>query len=95
MRHHGGRETYEAAGAEHRLPARKDRDVAVELDQRLLDILRCPAPEHGELRPGRGDDPAADYLTCVSCGRSYPVDPDGIPVLLLDEAIGPDAEAGG
>jgi uncharacterized protein YbaR (Trm112 family) len=61
--------------------------VAVELDQRLMDILRCPSPDHAPLRPGTADDPQADALTCTSCGRTYPVT-DGIPVLLLDEAIG-------
>jgi uncharacterized protein YbaR (Trm112 family) len=60
--------------------------VAVELDQQLLDILACPSPDHAPLRPGTADDPAADFLTCTSCGRSFPVR-DGIPVLLLDEAV--------
>jgi uncharacterized protein len=70
--------------------------VAVELDQQLLDILACPSPDHAPLRPGTADDPAADFLTCTSCGRSFPVR-DGIPVLLLDEAAGaaPGDQTGG
>ncbi|TCO65679.1 Trm112 family protein [Actinocrispum wychmicini] len=59
--------------------------MAVELDQRLLEILACPSDDHAPLRPGTPDDPDADVLTCTSCGRRYPVT-DGIPVLLLDEA---------
>ena len=39
------------------------------------------------------DDPTADYLTCTACGRSFPVR-DGIPVLLLDEAVGGPSAAG-
>jgi uncharacterized protein YbaR (Trm112 family) len=60
------------------------------LDPDLLDILACPAPDHGTLRPGTPDDPDAPeitVLTCTSCGRRYPVT-DGIPVLLLSEASG-------
>jgi uncharacterized protein YbaR (Trm112 family) len=60
------------------------------LDPVLLEILACPAPDHGELRPGTPADPEASALTCQSCGREYPVT-DGIPVLLLSEAVnGPD-----
>lgn len=65
--------------------------MAVELDSRLLEILACPAPDHAPLRPGSPDDPAADFLTCTSCGRAYPVR-DGIPVLLLDEAVEPEGD---
>ena len=70
--------------------------MAVELDQQLLDILACPSPDHAPLRPGTADDPAADFLTCTSSGRSFPVR-DGIPVLLLDEAVGaaPGDQTGG
>lgn len=71
--------------------------MAVELDPQLLDILACPSADHAPLRAGTADDPAADFLTCTSCDRSFPVR-DGIPVLLLDEAVGgPAAEtpAGG
>ncbi|MFN2496932.1 MAG: Trm112 family protein [Pseudonocardiaceae bacterium] len=60
--------------------------MAVELDPQLMEILACPCPEHGELRTGTAADPEADALTCSVCGRSFPVT-DGIPVLLLDEAL--------
>jgi uncharacterized protein YbaR (Trm112 family) len=67
--------------------------MAVTLDPQLLEILACPSPDHAPLRAGTPDDPGADALTCTECGRVYPVR-DGIPVLLLDEAVvpaGPDA----
>ena len=60
------------------------------LDPDLLDILACPAPDHGALRPGTPDAPETaevTVLTCTACGRRYPVT-DGIPVLLLSEASG-------
>ncbi|WP_460864174.1 Trm112 family protein [Rhodococcus aerolatus] len=63
--------------------------MAVTLDPQLSEVLACPAPDHGTLRPGTATDPEADALTCTSCGRTYPVDPDGIPVMLLDEATPP------
>lgn len=67
--------------------------MAVDVEPRLLEILACPCPQHGELRPGLGDDADADYLSCQVCGRGFPVR-DGIPVLLLDEAVGgPDSDA--
>ncbi|CAL9329768.1 hypothetical protein SUDANB95_00045 [Actinosynnema sp. ALI-1.44] len=65
-------------------------DVAVQLDPQLLEILACPCPEHAPLKPGTAADPQADFLTCTSCGRSFPVR-EGIPVLLLDEAVEPSA----
>ena len=64
------------------------RIVAVELDPQLMDILACPCDEHAPLRVGTPTDPEADALSCTSCGRSFPV-VDGIPVLLLDEALPP------
>ena len=64
--------------------------VAVQLDPQLLEILACPCPEHAPLKPGTAADPQADFLTCTSCGRSFPVR-EGIPVLLLDEAVEPSA----
>lgn len=62
--------------------------MAVELDEQLLEILACPSDDHAPLRVGTADDPTADMLTCTVCGRGYPV-VDGIPVLLLDEAVMP------
>jgi uncharacterized protein len=49
------------------------------IDQWLLDILVCPAC-HGNLSSNDLGD-----LTCLQCGRTYPVR-DGIPVLLVEEA---------
>jgi uncharacterized protein YbaR (Trm112 family) len=60
--------------------------MAITLDAQLLEILACPSPDHAPLRPGAPGDPEADALTCTECGRVYPVR-DGIPVLLLDEAV--------
>jgi len=67
--------------------------VAVELDSVLMEILACPSEDHAPLRTGTRQDPDADVLTCTSCGRGFPV-VDGIPVLLLDEAIPPSATGG-
>ena len=60
--------------------------MAVNLDPQLLEILACPSDDHAPLTTGTPEDPDADMLTCTSCGRRYPVT-DGIPVLLLDEAV--------
>lgn len=70
--------------------------MALDLDPALMEILACPCPAHAELRSGTAADPEADALTCAVCGRSFPVT-DGIPVLLLDEALpgtGPGADDG-
>jgi uncharacterized protein YbaR (Trm112 family) len=48
----------------------------------VWDLLACPCPEHAPLVP----DEAAQQAVCTSCGRRFPV-ADGIPVLLLDEAV--------
>lgn len=60
--------------------------MAVQLDPMLMEILACPSDDHAPLHAGSSTDPDADVLTCTACGRGYPV-VDGIPVLLLDEAI--------
>ncbi|HTF08043.1 MAG TPA: Trm112 family protein [Asanoa sp.] len=62
--------------------------MAVQLDPQLLEILACPSADHAPLTTGSPTDPDADVLSCTSCGRQFPVT-DGIPVLLLDEAIEP------
>lgn len=46
----------------------------------LLAVLACPAPHHAPVEP-RGDT-----LVCIECGLAFPIR-DGIPVMLLDEAI--------
>ncbi|MDA8414345.1 MAG: Trm112 family protein [Desulfobacteraceae bacterium] len=47
----------------------------------LLNILACPVC-HGELR-AEGE---AQRLCCPGCSLAFPVR-DGIPVMLLDEAV--------
>ncbi|MBC7640094.1 MAG: hypothetical protein H7231_09970 [Rhodoferax sp.] len=59
----------------------------------LRELLRCPKC-HAELRD-TADDAGAPQLACTSstCGLVYRVD-DGIPVLLVDEAVaGPAQQA--
>jgi uncharacterized protein len=81
--------------------------VTAQLDQRLLDILACPCAEHAPLRvatPAQAESAVAtsgdrasadtDFLTCTSCGRMFPIR-DGIPVLLLDEAVLPETGVDG
>lgn len=70
--------------------------MATHLQPQLLEILACPCPDHALLQEGLPDNAEAEYLTCTSCGRSFPVR-DGIPVLLLEEAVGgaePDGGSG-
>ena len=52
------------------------------LDPLLLEMVACPAEDHGPLRY----DEQAQTMTCTSCARVYRVD-DGLPVLLVDEAV--------
>jgi uncharacterized protein YbaR (Trm112 family) len=56
------------------------------VDSALLELFRCP-DEKAELTY----DEDGQTLTCVECGRVYPIR-DGIPVLLLDEATRPGSE---
>jgi uncharacterized protein YbaR (Trm112 family) len=56
------------------------------LDSQLLEILACPDTHHAPLEY----DADAQTLTCTECRRVFPIR-DGIPVLLLDEAIAPGA----
>ncbi len=48
----------------------------------LLEVLRCPIGK-AELKE------KDNYLVCTPCGVRYPID-DGIPILLVDEAILPE-----
>ncbi len=60
------------------------------IDSRLLELIACPCPEHGRL------EPLADgaRLRCTSCGRVFAIR-DGIPVLLLSEALAEPSAGGG
>ena len=47
----------------------------------LVDILACPkCKEKVEL------DPAESYLTCRRCKLRYPINEQGIPIMLIDRA---------
>ncbi len=57
-------------------------DNSLGLDPLLLEILACPCPAHAPLRV----DSDRRLLVCTECGRGFPVR-EGIPVMLLDEAV--------
>jgi uncharacterized protein YbaR (Trm112 family) len=57
------------------------------LDPALLAILACP-----NCRASLRVDDEAGELVCTGCGLAYPVR-DDIPVLLVDEARKPSADA--
>lgn len=50
------------------------------LDADLLELLACPSDDHAPLRED------GDHLVCTFCASRFPID-DGIPVLLLDDAV--------
>jgi uncharacterized protein YbaR (Trm112 family) len=51
------------------------------IKQELLDILACPkCKEKVEL------DPAGASLVCRRCGLRYPINEQGIPIMLIDRA---------
>ncbi len=52
------------------------------MDPQLLEILACPDTHHAPLTYTE----SAQTLTCTECGRVFPIR-DGIPVLLLAEAL--------
>jgi len=61
------------------------------IDQKLLEILRCPACVSGPSRregpdPGRLELIHDVWLVCQEpdCGRKYPIR-DGIPIMLIEE----------
>jgi uncharacterized protein len=53
-----------------------------EVDPELLAILACPLDKQPVSRQG-------NYLVCQECQRHYPIR-DGIPVMLIDEALTPE-----
>jgi hypothetical protein len=52
------------------------------VDPTLLEILACPDTHHAPL----DYDESKQTLTCTECRRVFPIR-DGLPVLLLDEAV--------
>ena len=56
-----------------------------EVDAELLAILACPLDKQAVTRQG-------NYLVCQECQRHYPIR-DGIPVMLIDEALTPEQAA--
>lgn len=70
------------------MAATHERPAPLGLDADLWEVLACPCPAHGAVRP----DEKTGRIICTVCGRSFEVR-DGIPVLLLDESREP-AEAG-
>ncbi|NOY81487.1 MAG: Trm112 family protein [Kiritimatiellaeota bacterium] len=58
------------------------------INKELLDILACPACE--DRPPVRLSEDEA-WLVCDRCDRRYPIR-DGIPIMLVDEAVLPDTE---
>lgn len=56
-----------------------------DVDAELLAILACPLDKQPVTRQG-------NYLVCQECQRHYPIR-EGIPVMLIDEALTPDQAA--
>ncbi len=54
--------------------------MTVSLDPELLRILACPAEHHAPVTQ------VDEFLVCDECGLRFPIR-DGIPVMLLDEAL--------
>ena len=52
------------------------------IDATLKEILVCPCPHHAALE----EDEAAALLRCARCRLAFFVQ-DGIPVMLLEEAV--------
>ena len=70
-----------AVDAEPTNPPKLGGDV----DAELLAILACPLDKQPVTRQG-------NYLVCGECQRHYPIR-DGIPVMLIDEALTPEQAA--
>lgn len=64
---------------------KKDPDAAP-LDPAFVEMLACPACEE---RPPLHLEEGGRRLRCDRCGRAYPISPEGIPLLLPEEAERP------
>jgi len=65
----------------------EDRQGPADVEEALLSILACPSCLQTVVRQG-------DALLCTQCGRRYPIR-NGIPVMLIDEALPPDQDVPG
>jgi len=68
----------------HEVPSEPPK-LGGEVDAELLAILACPLDKQPVTRQG-------NYLVCQECQRHYPIR-DGIPVMLIDEALTPEQAA--
>lgn len=59
------------------------------LSENLWEVLACPCDEHGAVVADEQDQ----VIVCTVCRRRFPVR-DGVPVMLLDEALIPPAVEG-
>lgn len=66
-------------------PAAEEPKLGGDVDPELLSILACPLDKQPVSRQG-------NYLVCQQCQRHYPIR-DGIPVMLIDEALTPEQAA--
>jgi uncharacterized protein YbaR (Trm112 family) len=78
----GGEQWSAAAGGE--IPSEPPK-LGGDVDPELLAILACPLDKQPVTRQG-------NYLVCQECQRHYPIR-DGIPVMLIDEALTPEQAA--
>jgi uncharacterized protein YbaR (Trm112 family) len=67
------------------LPEEETARLGGEVDAELLAILACPVDKQPVSRAG-------NYLVCGECRRHYPIR-EGIPVMLVDEALTPEQAA--
>lgn len=81
-----------STGGGHEAPAPSAGETTPEppklggdVDAELLAILACPLDKQPVTRQG-------NYLVCQECQRHYPIR-DGIPVMLIDEALTPEQAA--
>ncbi len=51
------------------------------IDKEFLEILACPVDKAPVKKEG-------EEIVCTECGRRYPIK-DGIPVMLIEEAVLP------
>jgi uncharacterized protein YbaR (Trm112 family) len=67
------------------VPESEPPKLGGDVDPELLAILACPLDKQPVSRQG-------NYLVCQECQRHYPIR-DGIPVMLIDEALTPEQAA--